>query len=404
MTKLRRSTLMWRNSESSSSIRLSSKERRWVVRSVATLLVVGSLLWFFLVFTSLSYVPNISLNMEQEEDCTTYNEVDQNQRFIIFKEYDGQGAGNTMEGLLAVHIFGLEFNRIVCVHPSFTGFHLAFESYHPKIKSACSRLFKCDMGVQNPDVYDFIRMLNFHPPLDECQLQENMASFENRVIWIEGNTYPRWPRLPENLLFTEYYRPTQALLDVLPWTTPPRRVVHLRAPDSTKDIRDGLDDATLEVLGETLPTDTYLVTNQVLWYDWFAERYGWSHPPWQGIVHSAQAISWGNRNGDNIPRRVLDNESKRIGSLQLWADWYTILRASSVIHTHSDFSSSAVHWMNIVDSSVLMKSSMDLNDGKLRFKPEHFRLGIPAALLSQRRKDSALPETQRLEHCKTVKE
>eukprot|EP00977_Amphora_coffeiformis_P008672 scaffold1971_cov127-Amphora_coffeaeformis.AAC.3 len=309
-----------------------------------------------------------------------------------------------MAGLLAVHILGMEFNRIVCVHPSFSSFHQSFEAVHPEIKSACSRLFECDGQVQNPNVGDFIHMLNFHPPLDECQLQQDMASLDNRIIWIEGNTYPRWPQTPEKLLFTEYYQPTQALREVLPWTKPPRQVVHLRAPDSVTDIRDGLDDVTLEVLGKTLPTDTYLVTNQVLWYDWFSERYGWLHPPWHGVVHSAQAISWGNRNGDNIPRRVLDSESKRMGQLQLWADWYTILRASSVIHTHSDFSSSAVHWMNIADSSVLMRSSVELNKETLCLKPEDFHRDDPAALLSQRRKDSSLPETQRLEHCETVEQ
>ena len=34
-------------------------------------------------------------------------------------------------------------------------------------------------------------------------------------------------------------------------------------------------------------------------------------------------------------------------TLQLWADWYTLLTAQQVYHTFSDFSLSAVHWMNI---------------------------------------------------------
>jgi hypothetical protein len=33
-------------------------------------------------------------------------------------------------------------------------------------------------------------------------------------------------------------------------------------------------------------------------------------------------------------------------TMQLWADWYTLLKAQKVYHTFSDFSLSAVHWMN----------------------------------------------------------
>jgi hypothetical protein len=36
----------------------------------------------------------------------------------------------------------------------------------------------------------------------------------------------------------------------------------------------------------------------------------------------------------------------------MWADWYTILTAEIVYHTHSDFSISAIHWQNIPSKSI----------------------------------------------------
>ena len=238
-------------------------------------------------------------------------------------------------------------------------------------------------------------------------LQQTLASREHRLLWIEANTYPRWTQTPPQVRFTTYYKPKEALLRVLPWkdsNTPPHHVVHLRAPDGTSDIRKGLDDETLEALGKHLPSDTYLVTNKVMWYDWFEEKFGWSHPPWQGVTHSALALSWGDRQGRNIPRVTLNKDEKEMRNLELWADWYTILHAKSLIHTHSDFSSSAAHWMNIEDSHVL--DFCNLKDGTLQLHLEEWRrhddndllLGV-AAPLSQRRQDPQLPETQRLEHC-----
>jgi len=36
----------------------------------------------------------------------------------------------------------------------------------------------------------------------------------------------------------------------------------------------------------------------------------------------------------------------------MWADWYTILTAKMVYHTHSDFSISAIHWQNIESKTI----------------------------------------------------
>jgi hypothetical protein len=37
-------------------------------------------------------------------------------------------------------------------------------------------------------------------------------------------------------------------------------------------------------------------------------------------------------------------QTERLLTLQMWADWYTLLRAEQVYHTASDFSLSAVRW------------------------------------------------------------
>ena len=306
--------------------------------------------------------------------------------------------GNAMSGLLAVHMLGLEFDRTVCVHPRFSSFHAAFDTIHADTVRACVKLFECEKPVLgNAGKNEFIRLINFHPPPNECLLQETLASTQHRLLWIEANTYPRWTEKPSQLLFTKYYQPTKALLQILPWETPPRQVVHLRSPDGTSDIRKGLDDATLEALGKNLPSDTYLVTNKVMWYDWFEKQYGWSHPPWQGVTHSALALSWGDRLGRNIPRIALGKQEEMSRNLELWADWFTILKASSVIHTHSDFSSSASRWMNIVDSQVLDFCSE--KDETLRLHAEEWHQHEMALPLSKRRQDSQLSEMHRLGHC-----
>ena len=48
-----------------------------------------------------------------------------------------------------------------------------------------------------------------------------------------------------------------------------------------------------------------------------------------------------------LPRTMDEIQlEKYLQNLQLWADWYTIVRAEQVLHSVSDFSRSAVHWVN----------------------------------------------------------
>jgi hypothetical protein len=298
-----------------------------------------------------------------------------------------------MLGLLATHMLGQEFGRTVCVHPIYESFYKAFAP----TSASCNRLFQCEKPVFNREK---IRLLNFRGKPDECLLQEILAS-SKRILWIEANTYPRWTTIPGTLRFTDIYQPQLALLNIVPWKQPPHQVVHLRAPDDVNDNRNGLDNATLEALGNNLPSTTFLVTNKVQWYDWFSNRYGWSHPPWLTVTHSALALSWGDRRGRPTPRRLPQENQGRVQDLQMWADWYTVAQASSLIHTHSAFSSSAAYWMKITDSHVVEGTDLSSHtDGRtLRLSPEELHRQSPALPLSQRRKDPALPQNSRLENC-----
>jgi len=267
-------------------------------------------------------------------------------KYLIFVNIRyGQGSGNIIAGLLAAHLLALEYNRIVCVHNDYTEFHAAFEAIHPWAVEKCPSILK-----HLPNRFEKernIQLLNYAPfPPDECELQTKLASDE-RVLFYEGNTYPRWPRIPDNFFFT-YYQPKLELIAMLSYDQPPETVVHLRAPDGDEDRRKGLDDVTLNALGRELPHDTYLVTNRVEWYDKFEEEFGWSHPYWNEVFHSALLKSWGSR--DHHIGKV--KRDKDLQNMQMWADWLTILNAKRVYHTHSDFSVSAIHWQNIESKSI----------------------------------------------------
>jgi hypothetical protein len=309
-----------------------------------------------------------------------------------------------MLGLLATHMLGQEFSRTVCVHPVYESFYTAFAP----TSMSCAKLFQCEHPTFHGDK---IRLLNFRKETDECILKERLNSSE-RLVWIEANTYPRWTEIPESLWFTDHYRPQPALLGMLPWKNPPpQQVVHLRAPDNVNDVRKGLDNSTLVALGSSLPSTTFLVTNKVQWYSWFAEHYGWSHPPWSSVTHSALALSWGDRQGQPTPRVARQKDETRIRDLQMWADWYTLLQASSIIHTHSAFSSSAAYWMKIMDSHVLegidvsQAGVSDAGSGgiMLRLLPEELhRQKNPTVTLSQRHDDPNLPQQVRLDNCEGI--
>lgn len=299
--------------------------------------------------------------------------------FIPIKE--GQGIGNIMNGLLAAHLFGEEFNRRVCVSTQFEGFHKAFEPVEAGFLEECSKLpQEGGQQIVNAAIVDNAMVIfNFGVVPDECALKDLLAS-PTELLFYCGNTYPRWPVVPENF-FSKLYRPRKQLLTTMPWKIPPETVVHLRAPDTIGDRRVGLDDETLRILGETLPHDTFLVTNKVAWYEMFESKYGWSHPEWEEISHTAMAMSWGARNMTKQNRTSLFGlSSEDVKSISVFCDWFTISQAKHVVHTHSDFSLSAIHFMNILNSQTILGSE----NGALTLIDESWRRDGETARLVDR--------------------
>jgi hypothetical protein len=298
------------------------------------------------------------------------------------------GTGNIMAGLLAAHLLGEEFNRIVCVEKHYVDFHDAFELKDPLTRASCARLVDNEPNV--PDE-DFLQAISLAYAPNECFLQERLSS-DTKLIKFEGNTYPRWPNVPHGF-FLKFYQPNRALLDILPYTKQPESVVHLRAPDGAWDIRKGLDRASLMELGGRLPIDTYLVTNLVPWYKFFEKKFNWSHPHWKIVRHSVNGVPWLSNNHKS--ESSIDQQHQ--GPIQMWADWYTILMAKHVYHTHSEFSNSAVHWMNIEDSHVLI--GMNRTTRQLAFRPETWIKDGPTPALVDRRSNPNLPLEKRLKAC-----
>lgn len=262
-------------------------------------------------------------------------------KFLVFDgDLTGQGAGNIVSGLLAAHLLGNEFHRVVC--PLWPDFEVAFERLDDSIATACRTLIFPTRFSGNS-----FFLLNFMPyPPDECKLKAMLQS-DLEVVFMRANTYPRWPRVPYNFFFT-IYQPRRLLLDQLPYDfeSHPQTVVHLRAPDHTEadQQRIGLDEATLTALEKKLPPETHLVTNEMAYYERFERCCGWRHSNWTTVIHSATGIHWGERE---------TGDSSMTQTLMLWIDWYTIAMASTVYHTGSDFSVSAVHWTNKRDSHLI---------------------------------------------------
>jgi hypothetical protein len=306
-------------------------------------------------------------------------------KFLLFDAMtEGQGIGNIVSALLSAHLLGQEFDRTVCVRPSFDSFLEVFEAVGANAVERCSRILR-HAPEQSPG--NTISLVNFVDPPNECWLKEKLQSNE-KILFISGNTYPRWPKVP-GWFFTDHYRAKQVLIDALPYNPkhPPSTVVHLREPDNMADIRDGLDDATLLALGDALPkgADTYLVTNRVAFFQRFANCCQWSHPKWKKVTHSALQVDWGSLSDADGPP-VSQN-------VQMWADWYTIAMAKTVYHTHSDFSQSAIHWMDIQDSHIIVGAP----DGKLVTVGESWRVDGETAPLSERTLEAS--GTSRLRLC-----
>lgn len=127
----------------------------------------------------------------------------------------------------------------------------------------------------------------------------------------------------------------------------PTTVVHLRLEDGVMDKRKDLDTDSLKALGELLlqsPSNDLpdLVTNIVPWFVFF-EHYSWMHPNNENAAHSANVKSWGRIRHPAQSEDLTSNQKKQY--LQLWSDWFTVLTAKQVFHTHSAFSTSVVLWM-----------------------------------------------------------
>jgi hypothetical protein len=261
--------------------------------------------------------------------------------FIIYDAtLFGQGTGNLISGLLAAHLLGQEFDRIVCINPQhYSSFLMAFESVDPIVIAKCPSIIYQSNNMSSGTEQHIIAIISFGGTADECEIQNLMSDRTKKVIHLVGNTYPRWPPIPD-YYFLYHYQPTQVLYDILPYTTQPEFVVHLREPDDfNSDPRSGLDDASLTELGKILPkAEAYLVTNNVDYYDRFIKCCNWKNSNWDSIMHSASGQYWGNIQ--------LVNSTQETQNLRMWSDWYTILMAGTVYHTHSDFSISAIHWMN----------------------------------------------------------
>jgi hypothetical protein len=261
---------------------------------------------------------------------------DGSQRFLVFQPpLDlAQGIGNLMNGLLAAHILGKEFDRQVCISNEWSEFFKAFQP-----------LVQCPLLPSHGHHHKTLWLINFGKiPVNECQLKERLASPES-VLYFVANSYPRWPPTPNDFSFGDYYQPTPLLVEFLPWkASSPQTVVHLRHADGASDPRTGLDHATFLALGNSLPSSTFLVTNFVEDYDFF-ENFGWSNPRWKTVRHSALDIVWGSK-------LVTTTRDEQV--MQVWSDWYTILQATVVYYTYSDFSLSAIHWNsnNIESNSI----------------------------------------------------
>jgi hypothetical protein len=303
----------------------------------------------------------------------------------------GQGTGNLISGLLAAHLLGQEFNRIVCVNPQYySSFLNAFESVDPTVLVKCPVVINYINGTSSVEMQHSISIINFAGAADECELQNLMSDRTKKVIHLMSNTYPRWPPIPD-YYFLHYYQPTKVLFDILPYISQPEIVVHLREPDEVAiDPRRGLDDSSLTALAELLPkAETYLVTNNVEYYDRFAKCCNWTNPKWDGIKHSAIERIWGDTNQVDYSQETQD--------LRMWSDWYTILMAGTVYHTHSDFSVSAIHWMNNTNSYSIKGYNTDTK--KLETTVESWWYDGETIPLNERTLDGKTGTTNELRAC-----
>jgi hypothetical protein len=285
-------------------------------------------------------------------------------RALLFHPFRGQGFGNVVNGLLSAHLLADEYDRIVCVDAGWADFLRAFRPTHTEDEAAfCERewyLHKSTKREAKDRAVD-CKIVNFSAgTLNECSVRACLS--HEGPITFTGNAYPRWAHVGRDY-FAARYQPTELLEAVLPWhPDPPDVVVHLRKGDTEHDQRKGLDEDTFHALGRMLPNNTFLVTNRVGWYDWFGDKYGWRNSGWFEVKHSFNPNrGWGRRGGPDQQKRVETEVTNRLNitveqlhELNMYSDWWTLAKAKErVLHTYSDFSLSAVHWMNKESKTIM---------------------------------------------------
>lgn len=92
----------------------------------------------------------------------------------------------------AAHLYGIEFNRVVCLTEGMRNFWDAYEAIDPDAIQHCPKL-----ALQRPPTKggrNTFDVLTYGSPPNECQLQQLLQSDEP-VVYMGGNTYPRWPEV-----------------------------------------------------------------------------------------------------------------------------------------------------------------------------------------------------------------
>lgn len=242
-------------------------------------------------------------------------------RFALFRNGGrGQGIGNIMNGLLAVHLLAIKYNRICCVS-DWSQFSLAFVSNNDHV---------CKLIVGEKSEHQ-ISLWNFGPNMIDrnCWLAQarcdNLLRSEEKIIEFTGNDYPFeiFPALGREL-FDKLYRPSALLLSYFPDSYKiPETVLHLRVGDDFSDRRSGLNIRTQMFFIHTFPNTSFIISNNQIINDRFKAA-GWrAYKSSPGQMHTVSL-----NNKDLI--------------MKAWRDWYTIFQASSVYHTPSAFSESAI--------------------------------------------------------------
>lgn len=280
-----------------------------------------------------------SVNQTDSSGNTVNRNRPTRDRFLVYKAaLFNQRIGASASGLLSAHLLGEEFGRIVCVHPVFETFLDVFEPIDPQTNAKCTPVLR---KLYEGRRTGHIQVRSDRKPPDECLLQETLISGPD-IVYMIGDTYPRWPEVPPKF-FDRFYRPKPQLLALLPYNATPEIVVELTAPEGRKVKR--LNSKELVAVGRLHPSNrSYLIAeDRVDLYRISKAKYGWSHPPWN------QNHSFVEINGTIVDpgnQTVLLNRQK-------WVDWYTILQARKVLHQNSQLATSAIRWMGMESHSLL---------------------------------------------------